>query len=421
MGWSPQWYIALLAAQFVGVFMETDMLSALQKAQIEQMSWTLGFILQIPRAVAAVSLGVMYDRMGPRLPLAISSLSYLLFTLCTRCLGFVGFLPHTVRIMAHPSFGFILLGLQDCAPEDRPSFLARMYMMGVLAIFSLTHIPWSSLSPSIATFICVAAFALHAALAVYLTAPGQGGPCLGADDDKIRRRPSGSPGSALLLPAPTSASSGMSENVGKLLSRPEVYTLVLITSLVHVLDQAGNNALFAAAYDKGVQQIDMQEFDRAFYAFFAIVAMTWSYLPAMYVNKYGPKPIIQTLLQAVAIINVVVAIVYMLPAPGLLRMLRALVLQGSLVVAKLAGLGLMVVTAVFFAGITGPSERGTVMSFMEIFDSGRGMPNQLYYVVGLIFSHAGVTTVYSLCAAGCIALLVLYRGSVLVKFQLKDV
>mmetsp|Transcript_2240 Transcript_2240/g.7535 ORF Transcript_2240/g.7535 Transcript_2240/m.7535 type:complete len:433 (+) Transcript_2240:63-1361(+) len=424
------WYGVLHLAFFLGVFMEESTMGSFDIARaVGTVGTAMGEVLLTARCLGIVALGVTFDRLGPRLCFATSSVAYLGYMLAVRLLGLDARTVQVARVLAHPSFGFAALGLQDCAYEERPGFIAHLQMTYVLAF--TVHVVFSTqMAARGGVLAYFALMGLHMALWWRLSRQ-EGTVCIAGDSAEpagvaggkqlfgVLGTPPASPTQS--LPAPTTASSTSAhEGLGRLFARPEVYTAFFVAQAVSVLEEARRQATKYAAIDEKETAIDGWMMMRVSLSSFAILLLVWAYLPGAFVHKFGPSAVVQSTLEVMALTDLVAFLCLALPLPPDLLPFRSMQLQFCFVAASLAGIFLHVVCGVFVVGIVGPGERGTLLSLTQLGDGGRGLPIFIWnMLLQAIYRAGGCAAVIGVCSAGSVGLLLLFRISPLPQFRLK--
>mmetsp|Transcript_48303 Transcript_48303/g.149193 ORF Transcript_48303/g.149193 Transcript_48303/m.149193 type:complete len:419 (-) Transcript_48303:120-1376(-) len=411
------WYAALHLAYYLAVSIEMGMLAVGDAATASgTVSPSLANVLLFARGINVLALGLAFDRFGPRACFASSTGACLAYMLGVNTLGVDAVAIQVIRVFARPMFGLAALGLQDCAYEDRPGFIAHLHMNFVLAstmhtLLFMTFVVRGGLVAGVGLNV------VYAALSWRLTRPDGAVATEDGSAEPARAAGGKQPLPAHSLPTPTPAASTWAhEGVGRLLARPEVYTVLLLDQAVAVLEEVRYQATVFANADRTMTTIDGLFMRDMTFGFLAVFLLVWTCGLGRFINRFGPSTVIQSILKIMVLTDLVAFLSLLLPLPPVLLPLRRVQLQLCLVILWLAGCILRVVGQVYAVGVVSPGERGTLLSLMMVRD-GALLLQERYEVLYRVCGFAGIR---GLCSAGSIGVLLMFRRSPLPHFRLKQ-
>jgi len=196
-------------------------------------------------------------------------------------------------------------------------------------------------------------------------------------------------------------------------------TVVLIILKIGLIMK--EHAMLLAIPDKLEVLFSLDAYIRYSNATVAIILIVWTLFLGTFIEKFGPKSVIQYLLCIMAVTDVAATLICLLPLPRGLSFERGVWLELSVLASRVAKAALEVVCKVFLVGIVGPGERGTLLSLESFLDNVvLRISFPFRKTSGLLYALAGLPAVFALKSASGCALLLLFRRSALMSYRLKE-
>lgn len=431
-----KWYAALHMLIALASVMEEVLLAHHRVNRLTgNLTDALAATLQIAHGLGALALGVLFDRVGPRASLLVSNLSYLGYE-AVSSLDYFHFIGHVWRIMAHPSLSPWALALQECDADERASFIAHAWMTSTLArltfnsggavIMSLVGRPMFCSLPVVSL-----------ALGYLVSRPVPDLASAGSNDSNGKRGMEAEATSigklafglgctmlapaAILLPTPAAMLSyGVQQRLRSILSRPGVCMAFLVLVVMHFTKDMNVWALLLATLDSSELHFSPEKTGRVSTIIDVIFFTTWAYLPGMFVKRAGPQAVIQILLVTRVVVIGATAVIYLAPFPSGLHLAQSMLLELTLILAKLASLGIDLICLVFLVGVVNPWERGTLVSLQHFGGIDRSVPLPLHFLASPLYNLGGVSLIWGLSSIINLTLLFLFRRSALMQIRLKE-